>query len=288
MIYSLGSINADHFYRLSHLPTPGETLAVETCTRMLGGKGANQSIAAVRAGACVVHIGALGPDGSWMRDVLADAGVDVTHVTEAGTASGHAIVMVDASGENTIVIHPGANRALNPSQIEVALRDARPGDWLLMQNETNCQGEAARIARSQGLQVAYSAAPFDVDAVRSVMPFVSLLILNAVEDAQLLQELSVVDVPMRLVTRGAKGAEWVDEKSGKAVFVPAFRVPAIDTTGAGDCFAGYAVAGLATGFAPAQALRRASAAAALQVQRPGASEAIPTAAEVDAFLNAHD
>ena len=288
MIYSLGSINVDHVYRLSHLPATGETLAADTWTRILGGKGANQSIAAARAGARVVHIGALGLDGNWMRDALADAGVDVTHVTTAEAASGHAIVMVDASGENAIVIHPGANRALHPNQIKAALRDARPGDWLLMQNETNCQGEAARMAKSHGLQVAYSAAPFDVDAARAVLPFVSLLILNAVEDEQLFQAVSVVDVPMRLVTHGARGAEWFDANSGRAVPVPAFCVQAIDTTGAGDCFAGYAVAGLATGLAPAQALRRASAAAALQVQRLGASEPIPTAAEVDAFLSDHD
>lgn len=289
MIYSLGSINADHMYRLSHLPAPGETLAADTYARMLGGKGANQSIAAVRAGARVVHIGAVGQDGDWMRAALAAAGVDVDHVvTLDSAASGHAVVMVEEGGENSIVIHPGANRMLEAPHIEAALINSRPGDWLMMQNETSGQVEAAELAHTRGLRVAYSAAPLDVDAVRAVQPFVSLLILNTVEAEQLSQALSVADVPMRLVTHGEGGAEWVEANSDEAVSVPAFCVSAIDTTGAGDCFAGYAVAGLAAGLAPVQALRRASAAAALQVQRRGASEAIPTAEEVDAFLSAQD
>jgi ribokinase len=288
MIYTFGSINADHVYRLSRLPAPGETLTADTYIRVLGGKGANQSIAAVRAGASVVHIGAVGHDGDWMRRTLATEGVNVDHLITLDTVSGHAVVMVDACGENAIVIHPGANRRVPVPLIEAALGDARPGDWLLMQNETSGQVEAAQRARALGLHVAYSAAPFDVAAVRAVLPFVSLLILNAIEAGQLLKKLGAVDVPMMLVTRGAKGAELFNATSDETLFVPAFSVTAIDTTGAGDCFAGYAVASLAAGLAPAKALRRASAAAALQVQHPGASAAIPTAAEVDDFLAAQD
>ncbi len=284
MIYNLGSINTDHIYRLSHLPRPGETLAADSYVRILGGKGANQSVAVARAGASVRHIGAVGPDGDWLVAALAGHGVDVTHVARSAAPSGHAVIHVDAAGENAIVIWPGANRALHPADVAAALDGATPGDWLLMQNETSLQVETAQLARDRGMRIACSAAPFEPDAVRAVLPYVTLLILNAVEADQLRPSLGRIDVPQLLVTHGAQGAEWHDLIRSEHVTVPAFSVNAVDTTGAGDCFAGYAVAGLSQGMNPQAALTRAAAAAALQVTRPGAAEAIPGLSEVLAFL----
>ncbi|MET4127637.1 ribokinase [Roseovarius sp. MBR-6] len=283
-VWCLGSINADHIYRLPRLPTPGETLPATGYRRMLGGKGANQSIAAARAGAEVRHLGAVGRDGAWMLAALADCGVDVSNVVRMDGSSGHALVMVDDAGENAIVLHPGSNRALDLPAVAAALSGLVPGDWLLLQNETNLSAEAARLARDAGAQVAYSAAPFEVEAVRGVLPYVTLLILNAVEAAQLEAALGPVEAPYVLVTKGAEGAVWSDRKSGETVSVPAHAVPVRDTTGAGDCFSGYVVAMLATGSSVDTALRLASAAAALQVTRDGASEAIPALPEVLAFL----
>lgn len=283
-VWCLGSINADHIYRLPRLPGPGETLPASGYRRMLGGKGANQSIAAARAGAEVRHLGAVGPDGAWMLTALADCGVDIRHVVRADGASGHALVMVDDAGENAIVLHPGTNRALDLPTVTAALSGLAPGDWLLLQNETNLQAEAARLAREAGAQVVYSAAPFQVEAVVGVLPFVTLLVLNAVEAAQLEAALGPVDVPHVLVTRGAEGAVWTDRESGETVSVPAHAVAVRDTTGAGDCFSGYVGAVLAMGGSVDAALRLANAAAALQVTRDGASGAIPTLPEVRAFL----
>ncbi|MGX0903756.1 ribokinase [Roseovarius sp. MBR-79] len=283
-VWCLGSINADHIYRLPRLPTPGETLPATGYWRMLGGKGANQSIAAARAGAEVRHLGAVGRDGAWMLAALADCGVDVSNVVRMDGSSGHALVMVDDAGENAIVLHPGSNRALDLPTVAAALSGLVPGDWLLLQNETNLSAEAARLARDAGAQVVYSAAPFEVEAVRGVLPYVTLLILNAVEAAQLEAALGPVEAPYVLVTKGAEGAVWSDRKSGETVSVPAHAVPVRDTTGAGDCFSGYVVAMLATGSSVDTALRLASAAAALQVTRDGASEAIPALPEVLAFL----
>ncbi|SHL10636.1 ribokinase [Roseovarius marisflavi] len=284
MIFNLGSINADHIYRLPHLPAPGETLAAVSYCRTLGGKGANQSVAAARAGERVCHIGAIGPDGDWMVDLLEGYGVEVGHVARSDTPSGHAVVCVDDAGENAIVIYPGANRALEVSDVTSALGAASPGDWLMMQNETNLQIETARLAQVGGLNLAYSAAPFDANAVREILPFVTLLMLNEVEARQLEQAIGEIDVPQLLITRGANGAEWRDRASGEVILCPAFPVTPVDTTGAGDTFTGYLVASLAQGLVPSAALRRASAAAALQVQRPGTAEAIPTGAETAAFL----
>jgi ribokinase len=284
MIFNLGSINADHIYRLPHLPVPGETLATDCYHRTLGGKGANQSVAAAQAGERVCHIGAVGPDGGWMVDLLEGYGVEVGHVARPDVPSGHAVVCVDDAGENAIVIYPGANRALDLSDVTSALGVASPGDWLMMQNETNLQIETARLAQVDGLNLAYSAAPFDADAVRAVLPFVTILILNDVEARQLEQAMGAIEVPQLLITRGAEGAEWRDTVSGEVLLCPAFPVTPVDTTGAGDTFAGYMVASLAQGLAPGAALRRASAAAALQVQKPGTAEAIPTSTETAAFL----
>ncbi|MFD2172981.1 ribokinase [Rhodobacter lacus] len=287
-IFNLGSINADHFYRLPHLPTPGETLAATRYERGPGGKGANQSVAAARAGADVRHIGAIGSDGRWMRDELRADGVDCTHVSEVGTASGHAIIYVDAEGENTIILFPGANRVVPRVSLETALSDAAPGDYLLMQNETSLQREAVELARKKGVFIAYSAAPFEAEAVRAVIEGLDLLLLNAVEAEQLCEALGValeaLPVKAVCVTHGAKGAVWHDLVAKTEHRQPAFAVEPVDTTGAGDTFAGYLVAALSEGLAPRAALQLAAAASAVKVTRAGTSAAVPKRAEVDAFL----
>ena len=288
-IYTLGSINADHFYRLPHLPQPGETLACSDYSTGLGGKGANQSVAAARAGASVVHIGAIGPEGAWMCERLAGFGVDCTHVATLDVPSGHAIINVDAGGENSIVIFAGANRAVTMAQVEVALAQAEVGDVLLLQNETNLTVETARFAQEQGLKVVYSAAPFDAAAVQRILPFVSLLLVNEGEAAQLRGALGLpegqVPVADMVTTRGAKDALW-QSRAGAEFAVPALKVEARDTAGAGDTFAGYLAAGLSEGMEPKDAMCLASAAAALKVTRAGTADAIPARAEVDDLLKA--
>lgn len=284
-IFNLGSINIDHFYRLPHLPAPGETLAATGYSIGLGGKGANQSAAAAKAGAPVVHLGAVGPEGDWAVERLRGWGVDTTGIARLDTPTGHAIINVDAAGENSIVLFPGANRALPFDAVEQVLIRARPGDTLMLQNETAHQVAAARLARDRGLRVIYSAAPFDVDAVRSMLEYVSILAVNAVEADQLCAAMGValdtLDVPELLVTRGADGAEW--RGGGQVVTAAPIKVNPVDTTGAGDTFAGYFAAGRDAGLTPGAALGLASAAASLKVTRRGTADAIPTRAEVEAF-----
>ncbi|SDW11159.1 ribokinase [Roseicitreum antarcticum] len=286
-IYNFGSINIDHVYRVAHLPAPGETVHTLGYQTGLGGKGANQSIAAALAGARVVHIGAVGADGTPALDRLSAAGVETSAILRMDNATGHAIVMVDQAAENAIALHGGANAEQGFAHIEAALEDSVIGDTLMMQNETLHQADAARVASGLGLEVVYSAAPFDIDAVRAVLPYVTLLILNEGEAAQLCSALGVEipDLPVDtvVVTRGAKGAEcW---QTGEApLLVPAHAVVAVDTTGAGDCFAGSLVAALDRGDDLAGAMRYASAAAALQVMRPGAADAMPTRVEVESLL----
>ncbi|MEO1344642.1 MAG: ribokinase [Pseudomonadota bacterium] len=288
MIFNLGSINADYFYDLPHLPGPGETLAATRMASGLGGKGANQSVAAALAGGDVRHIGCVGPDGAWAVDRLREFGVDVRHVRVSDTPTAHAIVMVDEAGENQIVIYPGANQEQDERSIAEALEGAGSDDWLMLQNETSHQVDAARLAREKGLNVAYSAAPFDVQAIESVLPFVTLVITNEVEAQQYADETGRVikDLPVSyvLITKGKDGATWHDLNAGKVLEVSAFKVDPVDTTGAGDTFAGYATAGLAQGLPVDVALKQASAAAALSTTKKGTADAIPTLAAVKALL----
>lgn len=255
-------------------------------SRGLGGKGANQSVAAALGGARVVHVGAVGQDGRWAVDRLQAFGIETAHVSEVAAPTGHAIINVDPDGENAIVIFPGANREQDLDRLAAALGGAAPGDTLLLQNETSHQPEAAQIGQSRGLRVVYSAAPFEVDAVRAVLPFISILVLNAVEASQLSAALGAVSAPEMILTDGEKGARW---HSGTDVTaMPAFPVVPVDTTGAGDCFIGSLVAGLDRGLDRAAALRFATAAAALQVTRQGTAQAMPSRAAVEAFLAGQD
>ncbi|MEM9476595.1 MAG: ribokinase [Pseudomonadota bacterium] len=286
-IWNLGSINADHFYALPHLPAPGETLAANSFRVGLGGKGANQSVAAARAGADVQHIGAVGRDGVWALDRLAEYGVGTRGVSVGATPTGHAIINVAADGENAIVIFPGANAALDADTVGKTLRAAAAGDLLLMQNETTLQPEAAALSAKLGMRLIYSAAPFEISAVEAVLDHVDVLIVNEIEAAQLCDAMGTaidaVPVPNLLVTKGADGAEWY-VKDAAPIRVPSPSVDPVDTTGAGDTFAGFIAAGLDAGLDIAPAMARAAAAAALKVTRSGTADAIPTLAEVQAFM----
>jgi ribokinase len=278
-IYNLGTINADLLYSVSQLPSPCETLAATAFRRGLGGKGANMSVAAARGAAHVVHIGAVGADGRWARDLLTEYGVDTRHIAVVDQMTGHAIILLDPDGENTIIINPGANHAIDRNQIGLALSEASPGDILLMQNETTLQTFSSETGSDLGLRVVYAAAPFSADAVRAVLPYLDLLILNEVESTQLEQalgkapgDLGLADV---IVTLGAQGCRWFEKSSGRIVDFPALPVKPVDTTGAGDTFTGYLIAGLDRGMPMEQAIALATKAAALMVTRIGTAEVIP-------------
>lgn len=286
-VFCLGSINIDHVYRLPALPQAGETLSATSHTPGLGGKGINQSVAALRAGARVVHIGAVGQGDAWIEAQLTAHGIALDRIARVSQGTGHAIVAVDDAGENQIIIHPGANQAQDLAMIDAVLATAQPGDCLLVQNETSHQVEAARIARARGLRVFYSAAPFALDPLRAILPHVTHLLVNAGEAEALVKSTGTAlpDQPVEavIVTRGAQGAEWISAGT-QPLFQPAFPVTPVDTTGAGDCFAGSLAAALDRGQTPAQALRYAAAAAALQVTQPGAAPAMPDRAKVEQLL----
>ena len=286
-IWNLGSINLDLVLSVPNIPAPGETLAATDRSEFLGGKGTNMSVAAARAGSVVHHIGAVGYDGKWAVERLMEYGVDTRHIETVDAQTSQAIIAVAADGENSIILVPGASTEIPHKNLQTALSEAETGDWFVTQNETNLQRTGVELARKMGLRVAYAAAPFDADRVKAVLPYIDFLILNAVEAKQLENatgklpaDLGVDDV---IVTLGADGADWFGQ-SGHRHF-DAIPVKPIDTTGAGDTFTGYVLAGLDQGMPMGQAISLASKAAALMVTRKGTADVIPDLADVRAFVN---
>lgn len=285
-IWNLGSINADHFYRLGHIPAPGETILSHALDTGLGGKGANMSVAAARAGARVAHIGAVGPEGQWAIERLTEYGVDTRTIATLDDPTGHAIIMLDETGENAIIVHPGANAQIAEDQIGLTLSEAASGDILVMQNETNAQAFAAETGAKLGLKVAYAAAPFDAEAVRAVLPHIDILVLNEIEMQQLNAATGLVpsaemDVATVVVTKGEKGCTLFEQASQwQPQDFAAPKVDPVDSTGAGDTFTGYFLAALDRGASNGEAVELAIQASALMVTRRGTADVIPDLKEV--------
>ena len=285
-VFNLGSINVDNVYRVPHIPGAGETLAASGFSRGLGGKGANMSVAVARAAARAIHIGAVGGDGEWCVERLMEYGVDTRHIaTLSGAQTGHANIAVADDGENQIVTFGGTNQQISDEVIGAALAEAGPGDTVLLQNETNGQVTAARMARNLGARVVYAAAPFEAKTVSDIAEYADILVLNAVEAEQLRaalgQELMALGIDHVVVTLGGEGSRWLDVTKGTEVHVPALPVTPVDTTGAGDTFTGYLVAGLDRGMPMEQALRLATQAGAIMVTRLGTADVIPDLKDIE-------
>ncbi len=287
MIINFGSINADLVYQVPHMPRPGETLLALDHAKHLGGKGLNQSVAALRSGGPLRHVGCIAKDDSWIDAAISAAGLDQTYIDRIDTPTGHAIIYVDPDAENEIVIFSGANQCLTMDMVAKALHGLNgPDHWVLFQNETNLTGEIARYAKDHGFKIAYSAAPFSPALATELLPLTDLLVVNETEAAELAaaNHCAVADiaVPMLLVTLGAKGA-YLRDATG-TLHQNAYPVQAVDTTGAGDTFLGAFLAQYDAHGNAAQALRFAAAASALQVTGHGAASAIPHKQDVTDFL----
>lgn len=295
-IYNYGSINIDHVYRVPHLVLPGETLSSSHYQQVLGGKGANQSIALARAGTEVLHIGRYNAADQTLVNILLEAGVANQYLQTVAEPSGHAIIQVDDQGENSIILYAGANHSFTPEDLAKSLQTAQAGDWLLLQNECSCTQEMIELAAERGLKIAFNPAPMNAAIKDLPLDKLSVLFVNQVEVCQLL-DLPIEPLPaleelaallnqrwpdtLVVITLGSKGAGSVYQ--GQLEFVPAVPVQAVDTTGAGDTFTGYFLHAWMQGQSLRAALEHAGKASALCVQRVGASSSIPLAAEVEAF-----
>lgn len=297
-VFVVGSLNIDQNIRVRSLPRAGETVRGSDATFSPGGKGGNQAVAAARAGATVKFTGAVGDDAHGRRilEVLSGAGIDAGHVRVSVTAAtGTALIAVDERGENQIIVSPGANSGITADDVEAGLAAVQAGDVLVLQLEipTALVRQAARTAKSRGAFVILNAAPAPRQ-IGGLLDDVDLLVVNE-QEIQILAELAGVrgnhrDLvqtlppalgPAIVCTAGADGSFTVLD--GTLVHVPATKVEAKDTTGAGDTFVGYVAASLAGGprDLPA-AMIHATRASALAVTRTGAMESIPWRSEVSA------
>ena len=295
MIFNVGSINIDHVFSVARLPQAGETLRAEAYQVFLGGKGLNQSIALAKALSGsqveVCHIGAVGNDGGWVLDQISAFGLSVAHIQRLeDCASGLASIYVDQAAENVIVLHGGANQALTLGHIKSALEPHKgKRAWVLFQNETNLTVQSAKLARELGYRIAYTSAPFISELTLEMLPLVDLITVNETEAKQLQDSLGhplekFKDLRI-LLTKGAQGALFMHQ--GKAIAQQAFRVKAVDTTGAGDAFnAGFAVA-LARRDELEKAMRFGAAVAGLSVTKQGAASSMPDAGTIAAVMGAN-
>lgn len=287
-ILNFGSLNIDHVYQVEHFVRPGETVSADGMHDFVGGKGLNQSVAAARGGAQVYHAGCVGKDGSSLTQTLREAGVDISCVRQSGVMTGNAVIQVDSTGQNSIIVYGGANRDIGTEFVDEVLRRFSRGDILLLQNEISRIPYIMRQAHQKGMKIYLNPSPITADLLKYPLELVSCFILNEDEGSRLTGRQGEEEIAGELLkkyprcrvllTLGGRGALY---RSGTAEYRHGtYPVKPVDTTGAGDTFTGYFLAGTAAGKSVEESLRLASIAASIAVTRNGASASIPTLREV--------
>ncbi|PKO00842.1 MAG: ribokinase [Chloroflexi bacterium HGW-Chloroflexi-5] len=301
-IVVVGSLNMDLVVRLPKIPKPGETLLGGVFNTYPGGKGANQAVAASRLGGHVSMIGCVGDDsfGRELVENLTKEGVDTSHVfVQPIVSSGVALIQVDDQAQNSIAVASGANFRLSSEYVEKAMQAIEKIDVVVMQLETPLETiyTAARVANQRGAKVILNPAPAQV-LENDLLQLVDYLIPNEYEIAtmtgfqiqnitdvnQAAQQLFSKGVKNLIVTLGNKGSVIFEVNTNNSVDIPAWKVQAVDTTAAGDCFIGAFAVGLSKEKSVKDAAAFASAAAAISVTRVGAQPSLPTCDEVNQFM----
>ncbi|GGG70683.1 ribokinase [Paenibacillus radicis (ex Gao et al. 2016)] len=297
-ILVVGSMNMDIVTQVERHPVPGETIQGNETRFFIGGKGANQAVAASRSGASVAMAGGLGLDsfGADIRKQLTEDGIDLNCVIEKQAMTGIALITIDQSGENNIILSAGANGKYGEDEVDTL--DLTGFDVILLQNEI-AQAANQRVldkAAAANIPVFLNPAPiagFD----HTQLSKVSFLILNEVEAEELSgtridgisqalkagKQLLEAGLPHLIITLGSKGSLYLDQ-AGTEIEMPAFTVDAVDTTAAGDTFIGAFAAKYIAGDTLEESLRYATAASALAVSAAGAQSSIPTEDQVHEFL----
>ena len=294
MIYVLGSINMDMVARVPHMPVGGETLTADKYYVNPGGKGANQAVAIAKLGGKVAMIGKVGSDetGDALKNNLKAMGVDESMVTRADVPSGIAMVIVEG-GENRIILYKGANHSVTKADVDEGLKNAKPGDALVMQLEIPLETVtyAAAVAKQKGMLVLLNPAPA-VPLGEELLKNVDIIAPNETETeiltgvgldsdvhiALAVKKLYQLGVKRVIITMGSRGSIVAE---GQTITpVEPRKVKAVDTTSAGDTFVGATVLRYLDGDTLEDAARFASVASSITVTREGAAQSIPTLEEV--------
>lgn len=287
-ILNFGSLNIDYVYSVEHFVRPGETITADKLEVFCGGKGLNQSVALARAGAEAYHAGMIGAEGTMLTDMLSDAGADVSLVKTVDGATGHAIIQVDRSGQNCIIINGGANRRIDDAFIDSVLEKFDRGDILLVQNEISGLPYLMKSAHARGMRIAMNPSPLDGTIAQCPLDCVDWFLINEIEGEGLTGRKAPEDVAAELLARypgsavvltlGKAGVLYTDDTQSCREGI--YRVTRVDSTGAGDTFTGFFLAGVAAGLDIPETLRRASVASSISVSRKGAAVSIPSLDEV--------
>lgn len=299
MITVFGSINMDLIAIGKRLPKPGETISGDSFTTAAGGKGANQALAAQRAGATTAMAGAVGDD-SFATDALVllrVAGADLTQVKTAAGATGTAVILIGEGGENMISVIPGANASVSAEDAKATVAKMQANDTLLLQFEVPADAIEAALneAKAKRITTVMNTAPLTEDAKR-LAPLASILVANETEFELLIgtaslsaseREVKLLEEHQKsgqtiIVTLGADGV--IAARNGKIYRASCLKIEPVDTVGAGDTFCGYLAASLDAGLDFEKSLTRAAAAGSLACTKSGAQPSIPLAADVDASI----
>ncbi|WP_170953610.1 ribokinase [Synechococcus sp. UW179A] len=288
-IICYGSLNIDYVYQVEEIASPGETINSKSLQIFPGGKGANQALAAARAGGQVHHAGKIGHDGEWMLPDLQNDQIDTSNIVISDGVTGHAIIQVDRSGENAIVLFGGANQKVTKQEIEKTLSKFDKDSILMLQNETSEIAYILEIAIEQEMFICLNPSPISNTIQTLDISGISLLVVNEIEARALGGDASDQMQNLRnkcpsaiiVKTQGSKGGVVSLPDAGEIISYQSRQVITVDTTAAGDTFLGYLVAGLSNGVEIRDAINIACRAAEHCVTVKGAQSSIPHRKQLD-------
>ena len=281
-VLCFGSLNLDIVFAVEHFVRSGETISSKERTLNAGGKGLNQSVALAKAGAEVYHAGNIGPDGKLLIDTLRENGVNTDYIRTVDDVSGQAIIQVDKTGQNCIMLYDGANTKVDSEQINAVLKNFGAGDTIVLQNEINAMPEIIEKAKAKGMRVALNPSPITKALTRYPLHLVDVFIVNEIEGEALTRKNKPEDIVKVMaikypdaeivLTLGKDGVLYYDGIN--TYKQESYKVIAADTTAAGDTFTGYFLQFSQEVSVP-EALRIATVASGIAVSREGAAKSIP-------------
>ena len=288
-ILNYGSLNLDYVYNVPHFVSAGETLSSYNMEVICGGKGLNQSIALARGGARVFHAGKIGFNGGMLENILKENNVDTSYLLKDEKENGHAIIQVDKTGQNCILLFSGSNGKIEKDEIDSTLENFEKGDYIILQNEISNVPYIIEKAYEKGLFTVFNPSPITDDILSYPLDKISLLILNEVEGKAITGEEEPDKIIEKLfenykgirvlLSLGTKGSVYADET--QKIKAGIFKAKAVDTTAAGDTMLGFFVSALSKGIDEKDALILATKASAIAVSRKGAAPSIPTLSEAE-------
>lgn len=287
-VLNFGSLNIDYVYKVEHFVSPGETILSNDFEIFCGGKGLNQSIALKKAGVDVYHAGKVGDNSDLLLNRLREFGVNTDFIQRESGPTGHAIIQLDKTGQNCIILHGGANQTMTKEFIDSVIDNFSKGDIILLQNEINLLDYIIEKAHKKGMRIALNPSPINESIEKLDLSPVTWLLLNEVEGKALSGCREDVEIAAELnrrypdteiiLTLGSEGVLY--SSRGKTLSHRAYETKVVDTTGAGDTFTGYFIAAMTQELPVEEALKLASLAASIAVSREGASDSVPYMKEV--------